>query len=63
MAWVSLRTLTDKKLFDKALETLQVMLAKPTFNEADFQREKNRTLAGLKQREESPAELAHIAFY
>jgi zinc protease len=62
MAWVSLRTLTDKKLFDKALETLQVMLAKPTFNEADFQREKNRTLAALKQREESPAELAHIAF-
>jgi zinc protease len=63
MASVSLRTLTDKPLFDKALETMQVILAQPSFNEADFQREKNRTLAGLKQQEESPAELAGIAFY
>ena len=63
MATVSLRTLTDKPLFDKALETMQVILTKPVFNEADFQREKNRTLAGLKQQEESPAELANIAFY
>jgi zinc protease len=55
--------LTDKPLFDKALETMQVILTQPVFNEADFQREKNRTLAGLKQREESPAELASIAFY
>ena len=63
MTTVSLRTLTDKPLFDKALETMQVILSKPVFNEADFQREKNRTLAGLKQREESPAELGSIAFY
>jgi zinc protease len=63
MASVSLRTLTDKPLFDKALETMQVILTSPNFNEADFQREKNRTLAGLKQQEESPAELASIAYY
>ncbi len=63
MASVSLRTLTDKPLFDKALETMQVILTNPSFNEADFQREKNRTLAGLKQQEESPAELASIAYY
>ena len=62
-ATVSLRTLTDKPLFDKALETMQVILTKPAFHEIDFQREKNRTLAGLKQQEESPAELASIAFY
>ncbi|MDD5581227.1 MAG: pitrilysin family protein [Methylobacter sp.] len=63
MATLSLRTLTDKPLFDKALETMQVILTKPNFNKADFQREKNRTLAAIKQREESPAELASIAFY
>jgi zinc protease len=63
MASVSLRTLTDKPLFDKALETMQVILTSPSFNEADFQREKSRTLAGLKQQEESPAELVRIAFY
>jgi len=62
-ATVSLRTLTDKPLFDKALETMQTILAKPAFNEADFKREKNRTLAGLKQQEESPGVLGSIAFY
>jgi len=63
MAWVSLRTLTDKPLFDKALDTAQAILAKPGFNPADFDREKNRTLAGLKQQEESPGALAGIAFF
>lgn len=63
MASVSLRTLTDKPLFDKALETMRVILTNPSFNEADFQREKSRTLAGLKQQEESPGDLADIAFY
>ncbi len=62
MAWLSLRSLTDKALFDKAFETFQIILSKPRFNEEDFQREKNRTLAALKHREESPAALASIAF-
>ncbi|MDO9106114.1 MAG: pitrilysin family protein [Methylovulum sp.] len=60
---VSLRTLTDNPLFDKALDTMQVILAQPSFNDADFQREKNRTLAGLKQQQESPSDIASIAFY
>lgn len=62
MGWLSLRSLTDKALFDKALQTFQTILTKPSFNEADFQREKNRTLAALKHREESPAAVADIAF-
>jgi zinc protease len=62
MASVTLRTLTDKPLFDKAIDTMHAILAKPAFKEADFQREKKRTLAGLKQREESPGDLADIAF-
>ena len=62
MASVSLRTLTDKPLFDKALETMQLILGSPSFNEADFQREKNRTLSGLKQQEEMPAQIASIAY-
>lgn len=62
MASVTLRTLTDKPLFDKAIDTMHAILAKPAFEEADFQREKKRTLAGLKQREESPGDLADIAF-
>lgn len=62
MATLSVRTLTEKPLFDKALATFQTVLTRPAFNEADFQREKARTLAGLKHREESPGELAGIAF-
>ena len=52
LATLSLRTLTEKPLFDKALETAQVILTQPTFKDADFKREKNRTLAGIKQQEE-----------
>jgi len=63
MAWLSLRSLTDKALFDKALATFQVVLNRPAFNDSDFQREKNLTLAGLKHREESPGALASIAFH
>jgi len=63
MAWLSLRSLTEEKLLNKALNTMQVILTSPSFNEADFQREKNRTLAGLKHREESPGALAGMEFY
>lgn len=62
-ASVSLRTLTDKPLFDKAIDTMHVILSKPTFAKKDFIREKNRTLAALKQREESPSELANLTFF
>lgn len=63
MAWISMRSLVDKPLLDKALATYQTILTRPRFDEVDFQREKSRTLAGLKHREESPAALASIAFY
>jgi len=62
-AWVALRSLTEKPLFDKAFSTFQAVLTRPAFNETDFQREKNLTLAGLKHREESPASVASIAFH
>ena len=62
-ASVSLRTLTDKPLFESAIDTLRVLISQPRFDDADFQREKNRSLAGLKQQQESPAEMASLAFY
>ena len=62
-AWLSLRSLTAPKLLDPALATLREIIQHPSFNEADFQREKNNLLVGLKQREESPADLAGIAFF
>jgi zinc protease len=62
-ASVTLRALTEKPLFDKAIDTMRVILSNPTFVKNDFAREKNRTLAALKQREESPADLANLTFY
>lgn len=62
-AWLSLRSLTQPKLLDTALETARAILVEPTFNQADFEREKKRMLLALKQREESPADLAGIAFF
>ncbi|MCD2449631.1 insulinase family protein [Methylicorpusculum oleiharenae] len=61
-ASLSLRTLTDPPLFDKAVETMKTILIQPVFNQADFEREKNRTLAALKHRESSPAALADLTF-
>jgi zinc protease len=63
MAGVSLRSLSDKALFDKALDTMQVILSQPRFAQADFEREQKRALAGLKQEQESPAKTASLAFY
>jgi zinc protease len=62
MATISLRSLTEPKLLNSALETLQTVIAKPRFAATDFKRDLARTLAGLKQREESPAAQAEIAF-
>lgn len=62
-ASVSLRTLTDKPLFESAIDTMRVLISQPRFDDADFLREKNRSLAGLKQQQESPAEMASVAFY
>jgi len=62
-AYVSLRSLTEPKLLEPALETLREILQHPSFNAQDFEREKKNLLLGLKQREESPADLAGITFF
>ena len=62
MAVLSLRSLTDKALLDPSLETMHSILTQPSFNEADFKRERARTLAALKQQQEKPAAVASIAY-
>lgn len=62
MASVTLRTLTEPALFEKAVDTMHTILTEPKFAKADFLREQNRTLAGIKQREESPADVASELF-
>lgn len=62
-AWLSLRSLTQPKLLETALETAREVLVNPAFNQLDFDREKKNLLVGLKQREESPSDIAGIAFF
>lgn len=62
-AWLSLRTLTQEKLLATALDTAREVLIHPLFNQKDFDREKNNLLIALRQREESPSDLAAIAFF
>ena len=62
-ASLNLRSLTDAKILDTALETTQQILAAPSFSQKDFDREKNRVLVGLKHLEESPASITERAYY
>jgi zinc protease len=62
-AWLSLRTLTEADKLRVALETAQAVLVQPRFSPRDFQREKQRTLLALKQKEELPADIAEITYY
>ncbi|HYE36198.1 pitrilysin family protein [Methylocaldum sp.] len=62
-AWLSLRSLTHPEKLGVALETGREILARPRFEQKDFDREKNRTLLAIKQRGEQPDDLAEIAFF
>lgn len=61
-AHLSLRSLTHPEKLAVALETAKTVLAHPRFEARDFDREKNRTLMGIQQNGEDPAEIAQIAF-
>ncbi len=63
MAYVSVRTITDPRNFDPALESLTRVLTKPDFPKAAFERQQKRTLIGLEQKKQSPGAIAGEAFY
>ncbi|WP_162232387.1 M16 family metallopeptidase, partial [Methylogaea oryzae] len=59
---LSLRSLTDPDKLNVAVDTLHAVLTQPRFAAKDFEREKKQVLLALKAREESPAELAAVAY-
>lgn len=63
MAYLGVRTITEQKNFETALEGLSKVLTKPDFPEAAFERQKKRTLIGLQQKKQSPSSIAEDAFY
>lgn len=62
-AWVELRSLTEPDKLETALSTVRAILSSPRFAEQDFEREKQRLLLALKQREEAPDQLASMRFF
>ena len=63
MAWLSLRSLTDDKLLRPSLELFGKVLTRPDFPEADFKRERERTLIGLEYQKQKPKKILEKAFY
>jgi zinc protease len=63
MAVLSLRTLSEKKVFDAAVKTLTTILTQPDFPKKAFERERGRLLTTLKRHKQSPGKQADEAFY
>jgi len=63
MSLLSLRSLTDKKLLNTALETFKTVLNEPKFPDAAFEREKSRLLIGLERQKQSPSAISGKTFY
>jgi zinc protease len=58
MASVSFRSLSDTDILDTVIATANTIISKPNFSRNDFNREKKRTLAGLKHQLEQPDSVA-----
>lgn len=63
MAFVSLRTLTAEPQRSTATDLLAALLHAPRFDAPTFTRQRERTLAALKQAEESPGTVGGRAFF
>ncbi len=62
MAWVSIRSLKEKRALDTAVETLAAILANPTFAKEDLERNRQAMLAGLRREEQSPGAIGKKRF-
>ena len=60
---VGIRSLTQPKALDTALETLAGILSSPTFESDDLERLRQNTLIALRQEQESPRTVAQKALY
>jgi zinc protease len=63
MASLSLRSLSDSAHLQPALDIMRDVVGAPDFNQADFERERERMLVALRHDEQSPATVAEYTFY
>jgi zinc protease len=62
MAWANLRSLTEPKILDVAVDTLAAVLARPRFAAGDVERIRQQMLVGLKQAEQDAGRQAGKLF-
>ena len=60
---VSLRSLSKEDWFEKALSLYIQVISQPSFPERDFERERNRMLIGLEDKQQRPSSIVSEAFY
>lgn len=63
MAWLKLRSLSERQWLDPAIDTLALLISKPAFNQKDFEREKKRYLLSLQREKQDPGSIASRALY
>ena len=63
MAVLSLRSLSDSAHLLPALDIMRDVVGAPDFNQADFDRERERMLVSLRHAEQSPSTVAEYTFY
>ncbi len=62
-ATVNLRSLSDKKWLNPALDTFIAVLSDPSFTKTTLERERQRTLVALRGQKQSPQSVISNAFY
>lgn len=62
-ASVSLRVLSDADKLESAIANLKRVITQPDFPADAFERNRNRTVTGIRQKQQSPAALANDAFF
>ena len=60
---VNLRVITDGDKLDQTLINFKRVISQPDFPETAFERERSRTLTGIRQKQQSPGDVAKDAFY
>lgn len=63
MAWLDLRSLSEARYLQPALNNLKDILSRPMFPEAAYKRELSRLKVALKASQQSPSTIADEAFY
>jgi len=63
MASLSLRSLSDPRYLDPALDTFEAVLTRPDFPKRDFDRLKKQLAVAIRNREQKPGKVASMAFY